>query len=190
MLVEYFHFLVENLCKGNTIRYRFYKFVAFFHFLSLSLSLSLSLLYLTYAYTHTHNPSVALQLLLLLISFHGIRACCCSIQSIQLWCDTRRQSIEPAHQQRRSRHNEHSDGKRSSYWEARLNELRILGIQDALVPCRTKLLELHQRSSWNSTQPNTRRLSRLGADRKSCVVLPCIMRSWSYAWLYSWFENT
>ena len=41
----------------------------------------------------------------------------------------------------------------------------------------------------HAIQPNTRRLLRMGACCKPCVVLPCVMRSWSHARPYSWVKN-
>ena len=74
----------------------------------------------------------------------------------------------------------HGDEKHYSHRETRQKQFRILGIQDALIPCRSKLLELCRRSTRNVTQPTTHRPSNLGGlcrSRESHVVLPCIMCS-------------
>ena len=84
---------------------------------------------------------------------------------------------------------EHSDGKRSSYQETRQKQLCILGVQDAPIPCLPRLLGLHQRSTRNTTQPNTCQLPSLETSNESCVVLPCIMHSWSHAWLHTRDKN-
>ena len=45
-------------------------------------------------------------------------------------------------------------------------------------------LELRRSSTQKSTQPNTCWPSNLVVSRELCVVLPCIMRSWSHARLH------
>ena len=67
--------------------------------------------------------------------------------------------------------NEHSYGKRSYYRKARQNQLRILGVQDAPIPCQPRLLELCWRSKRKSTQPSTCQPSSLGTRVGCCTAL-------------------
>ena len=93
------------------------------------------------------------------------------------------------HREEEEVQHEYLDGKRSFYRETRHKQLCILGIQDATIPCRPRLLELHWRSTRKSTQPNTCRPPSLGASVESCAILPCIMHSWSRALLHLKGQN-